>query len=231
MREFSINLDQVERISAVRIFMPQDLTSSSGRKKVELSVKELMKRFPDDSVPLLDPVKDMGITDSALQTLMKRALALSERLSEHKLSTDFEEERRISLVNAYENKSDLQEQARVLREEARSCQTIVLKEDLKKMKKVLKRLGHVDANGVIQTKGRRLPLRLPLVIVFVERAGILQGQNGYLAWIALHLLSIPYPRVILLASFLLWTFVTMGHVCIHHVIPFIVIFSPEGSLL
>merc|ERR1711971_573456 len=28
------------------------------------------------------------------------------------------------------------------------------KDDLKKMKQVLKKLGHVDANGVIQTKGR-----------------------------------------------------------------------------
>ena len=175
MREFSIGLDQVERISAVRIFMPQDLTSSPGRKKVELSVRELMKRFPDDSVPLLDPVKDMGITDSALQTLMKRALALSERLSEHKLSIDFEEEQRISLVKAYEKKSDLQEQARVLREEARACQTIVLKEDLKKMKKVLKRLGHVDANGVIQTKGRtacEINTSDELVIVELIFAGV-----------------------------------------------------------
>jgi len=154
MREFTISLDQVERISAVRIFMPQDLTSSAGRKKVELSVRELIKRFPDDTVPLLDPVKDMGIMDRALGTLLNRAQALSERLSQHKLSTDYEEEDRIRLVNAYEKKSDLQEQARTLREEARSCQIIVMKDDLKKMKKVLKRLGHVDANGVIQTKGR-----------------------------------------------------------------------------
>jgi ATP-dependent RNA helicase DOB1 len=29
-----------------------------------------------------------------------------------------------------------------------------MKEDLKKMKKVLRRLGHVDASGVIQMKGR-----------------------------------------------------------------------------
>jgi ATP-dependent RNA helicase DOB1 len=29
-----------------------------------------------------------------------------------------------------------------------------MKDDLKKMKRVLRRLGHVDANGVIQTKGR-----------------------------------------------------------------------------
>lgn len=154
MREFSIELEQVERLSAVRIFMPQDLTSSVGRKKVELSVKELMKRFPDDSIPLLDPVKDMGIKDSALHTLLSRAKTLSERLSEHKLFTDFSEDRRVELVTAFEKKTDLQEHARILRDEARDCQTIVMKDDLRKMKKVLKRLGHVDANGVIQTKGR-----------------------------------------------------------------------------
>ena len=154
MREFTVDLDQVERISAVRIFMPSDLTSSAGRKKVELSVRELMKRFPDDSIPLLDPVRDMGIKDTALQTLLSRANALSERLSEHKLTTDFGQDRRVELVTAYEKRSELQEQARVLRDEARECQLIVMKEDLRKMKKVLKRLGHVDANGVIQTKGR-----------------------------------------------------------------------------
>lgn len=63
MREFTIDLSHIERISAVRIFMPQDLTGVAGRKKVALSVQELMRRFPDDSVPLLDPIKDMGIED------------------------------------------------------------------------------------------------------------------------------------------------------------------------
>lgn len=154
MRDFCVSLGEVERISAVRIFMPQDLTSSTGRKKVELSVRELIKRFPDNTIPLLDPVKDMGIEDRALETLLGRARTLSERLSAHKLSTDFDEAKRVSLVTAYEKKSELLEQARALREEARSCQMIVMKDDLKKMKKVLKRLGHVDANGVIQTKGR-----------------------------------------------------------------------------
>jgi len=41
-----------------------------------------------------------------------------------------------------------------LRREARSCQTMVMKDDLRKMKRVLKELGHVDGSGVIQTKGR-----------------------------------------------------------------------------
>lgn len=91
---------------------------------------------------------------SSLETHLKRAEALSERLSAHKLSTDFSEDRRLELVQAYEKKLEIEQQARVLREEARSCQVISMKDDMKKMKKVLKRLGHVDASGVIQTKGR-----------------------------------------------------------------------------
>jgi ATP-dependent RNA helicase DOB1 len=154
MRQFILGLDQIEKISAVRIIMPQEVTTSAGRKKVELSLRELLKRFPNDTMPLLDPVKDLGVRDTALETLLNRAQALVERLSEHKLATDFGESRRSDLLTAYEKKMELQQQASVLRDEARSCQAIEMKDDMKKMKKVLKRLGHVDANGVIQTKGR-----------------------------------------------------------------------------
>ena len=153
MRVFTIGLENIERLSAVRIFIPQDLTLPEARNKVAMSVKEVMKRFPE-GIPLLDPVTDLGIKDEAFQTLLQRAEALTERLATHKLATDYQENDRVSLVRAYEKKVDLLQQAKVFREEARSCQSITMKDDLKKMKRVLKRLGHVDANGVIQTKGR-----------------------------------------------------------------------------
>merc|ERR1712238_233354 len=75
-------------------------------------------------------------------------------LFSHKLAVDFSVEDRVRLVEAYEKKIDLKERARLLREEARNFQTMAMKDDLKKMKRVLKKLGHVDGNGVIQTKGR-----------------------------------------------------------------------------
>jgi ATP-dependent RNA helicase DOB1 len=96
----------------------------------------------------------LGIEDDAFKTLMDRAEALAERLGAHKLSTDFSEEDRLRLVQVYENKTELLERAKAVRDEARSCQAMTMKDDLKKMKRVLKKLGHVDANGVIQTKGR-----------------------------------------------------------------------------
>ena len=153
MRVFIIGLDNIERVSAVRIFTPQALHSPEARKKVAMAVKEVQKRFPD-GVPLLDPIKDLKIRDENFTTMIERADALSKRLSSHKLAIDFSKEDRVRLVEAYENQIDLKERSRVLRDEARSFQTMAMKDDLKKMKRVLKKLGHVDANGVIQTKGR-----------------------------------------------------------------------------
>jgi ATP-dependent RNA helicase DOB1 len=153
MRVFTIGLEHIERVSAVRIFTPPAIQSPEARKKVSMAVKEVKKRFPD-GVPLLDPVKDLKIRDENFTTLMERAAALSKRLAAHKLAEEFSQEDRIRLVQAYEKQMDLKEHARVLRDEARSFQTMAMKDDLKKMKRVLKKLGHVDANGVIQTKGR-----------------------------------------------------------------------------
>lgn len=153
MRLFTVSLENIDRISAVRIFTPQAITTPEARKKVKLSVKEVERRFPE-GIPLLDPVKDLGITEDSFKTLMDRAEALSKRLASHKLSVDYSEQDRLRLVQSYERRYEVKERARLLRDEAKSCQTMAMKDELKKMKRVLKKLGHVDANGVIQTKGR-----------------------------------------------------------------------------
>ena len=153
MRIFTVGLENIERISAIRIFIPKDCTTIESRRKVHSSLKEVKKRFKDE-VPLLDPVEDIGITDESFKTLLDRARTLADRMSDHKLCSEIPEEKRLGLVSAFEKKADLKVQAKVLREKARSFQTIAMKEDMRKMKRVLKRLGHVDANGVIQTKGR-----------------------------------------------------------------------------
>lgn len=153
MRIFAVSLDHIERVSAVRIFTPPALHSPEARKKVALSLREVQKRFPD-GVPLLDPIEDLGIQDANFKVLLERADVLTKRLSAHKLSTDYSEEDRLRLVRAVETRMDLMERARLLRDKARSYQTLAMKDDLRRMKRVLKQLGHVDSNGVIQTKGR-----------------------------------------------------------------------------
>lgn len=153
MRVFSVGLENIERISSVRLFTPKAVQSLESRKKVALAVKEVNRRFPEGP-PLLDPVKDLGIKEDSFNVLIERAEALAKRMSEHKLVVEWEEDERVRLVQDYEKKLELKERARFLRDEARACQTMAMKDDLKKMKRVLKKLGHVDTNGVIQTKGR-----------------------------------------------------------------------------
>jgi ATP-dependent RNA helicase DOB1 len=153
MRLFTVGLESIDRISAVKLFIPSDVHPPEARKNVGISIKEVQKRFPD-GVPLLDPIKDLGIKDPEFKTLMARAEELTKRMTEHKLATDMGESERIAKVQAFERHKDLMDQAKVIRQEAKSFETIAMKEDLKRMKKVLRTLGHVDANGVIQTKGR-----------------------------------------------------------------------------
>ena len=175
MREFTVGLDSIDRISAIRLHVPQDTKPAEARKNISRSVKEVQKRFADDGIPLLDPVKDLKIKVSEFNKLLERASELQHRLASHKLSTEMSEEERNKQVTAYDHKHDLLDQARVLRREATSCQTMVMKDDLRKMKRVLKELGHVDGQGVIQTKGRtacEINTANELVVVELVFAGL-----------------------------------------------------------
>lgn len=174
MREFTVDLDTIDRISAVRLFVPQDTKPTEARKSIMTSLGEVRRRFPD-GLPLLDPVKDLKINVGEFNKLLERGSELKERLANHKLTAELDEAERLKRVGAYERKSDQMDIARALRREARSCQTMVMKDDLRKMKRVLKELGHVDASGVIQTKGRtacEINTANELVVVELMFAGI-----------------------------------------------------------
>jgi ATP-dependent RNA helicase DOB1 len=91
MRLFTVGLDSIDRISAVKLFIPSDIHPPEARKTVGLSIREVKKRFPD-GVPLLDPVKDLGVNAAEFKTLMERAQELTERMANHKLSTEINED-------------------------------------------------------------------------------------------------------------------------------------------
>ena len=152
MRVFTVTLDNIDNLSAVRIFIPQNMTDTNQRQQAGNAIKEVKKRLKG-KIPILDPVTDLKVRGPEFDKVVARASALSERLTAHKLS-EMDEEERMERLETYGRKADLLEEARTIKKEARSCQTMVMKDELKKMKRVLKHLGHVDVDGVIQTKGR-----------------------------------------------------------------------------
>lgn len=62
-------LSTVDAISHLRIHLPKDLRSISSRETAWKAVKEIQRRWPK-SVPLLDPVENMGIKDATFLDLV-----------------------------------------------------------------------------------------------------------------------------------------------------------------
>jgi ATP-dependent RNA helicase DOB1 len=65
-----VMLHLLDSISSIRVYVPKDLRPLENRQSVGLSIKEVIKRFPD-GIPLLDPVEDMQIEDPAFQKIVK----------------------------------------------------------------------------------------------------------------------------------------------------------------
>ena len=179
MRVFTVGLEAIQRISAVKLLVDPHISTPEGRRKVAKSLAEVQRRM-DSNLPLLDPVEDLGIKSEEFVTLLERAETLRNRMASHMLSTDFDDSIRRKLVQAYEKRSELLEKAKMLREEARGLQTLAMKDVMKRMKRVLKKLGHVDGNGVIQTKGRtacEINTANELIIVELIFTGVLNDLS------------------------------------------------------
>jgi ATP-dependent RNA helicase DOB1 len=87
MKVLPVVLQMVNQVSAIRIYLPSDLTQRKNRNNVWISLTEVFNRFEEheDStgkgyVPLLDPIRDMGITDPELAMQVGRATSLYGRL-------------------------------------------------------------------------------------------------------------------------------------------------------
>lgn len=156
MRLFTVSLECVDRISAVVLYVPNDVHPPEARKNVGIAVKEVQKRFPD-GVPLLDPIKDLGVKDDEYQLLLQRAAELTTRMAQHIESHPdvlSNTDERTTQIQKYQRQQECLQGAKAIRAEAAACEQIVMRDRMKQMKRVLKKLGHVDAQGVIQTKGR-----------------------------------------------------------------------------
>lgn len=66
-------LSSVDAISTIKVFPPKNIRNKESRDSMSKILKEVTKRFGGgaDSIPLLDPVADMGIHDDGFQKLVK----------------------------------------------------------------------------------------------------------------------------------------------------------------
>eukprot|EP01088_Endostelium_zonatum_P021816 TRINITY_DN886_c1_g2_i1.p1 TRINITY_DN886_c1_g2~~TRINITY_DN886_c1_g2_i1.p1 ORF type:complete len:1081 (-),score=299.92 TRINITY_DN886_c1_g2_i1:45-3287(-) len=147
-------LGSLDGISSFRAPLSRDLKTKENRRGVGKSIKELLKKFPEGNIPLLDPVEDLSIEDTVFTKLVRRIEVLEQteannpRFQELKLTPDSE------LLKQYLVKRDKYETYRELNKQIKSAEGTILKDHLACMKRVLRRLGFTDKDNIIQIKGR-----------------------------------------------------------------------------
>jgi ATP-dependent RNA helicase DOB1 len=69
-RVVQVPLSQVDCLSSVRVYSPKDLRPIEGRQRVQKSIAEVIKRFPD-GIPLLNPEEDMKVEGAQFRKLVR----------------------------------------------------------------------------------------------------------------------------------------------------------------
>ncbi|XP_052739797.1 exosome RNA helicase MTR4 isoform X3 [Bicyclus anynana] len=140
----------IYQISSLRVYYPKDLRPADNRKAVLKTISEVKKRFTDGP-PLLNPIKDMKIDDPVFKQCVDRIQVLEESLYAHPLHKD---KNRGALTAAYDKKQEVYEELSQLKSELKKAKSILQMEELKKRKRILRRLGYCTFADVIELKGR-----------------------------------------------------------------------------
>jgi len=143
-------LPLIQQISSVRLFVPKDLRPLDTRMSVLKSIGEVKKRFPD-GVPLLDPVDDMKIGDKGFKEVIRKIGAFEKRLFNHPLHNNPELP---ELLRQHEAKSSINSDLIAAKLLLKKSKSLLQMDELKCMKRVLRRLGYSTSADVIEIKGR-----------------------------------------------------------------------------
>jgi ATP-dependent RNA helicase DOB1 len=166
-------LECIEKVSTIRLHLSGDSKSKEGLKQVLNSLREVYKKL-NGHIPLLDPVKDIGITDPEVLVASGHIAELKQKESELSIlsSPDF-----YTNQQQYEAKENLEAAIGLLNKQLKASKTMILRDDWKAMRRVLRRLGfsseeHVELKGrvacEISTSDELLTTELMLSGVFKD---------------------------------------------------------------
>lgn len=149
-RVIRVPLEQLDVLSSVRVYLPKDLHPREARDRCISSVGEVLKRFPE-GIPVLDGEKDLKINSENFTKLLKRISTIKSMMKKHPIA---ESQHLAEQLAAHKEKRQLSIALKKAKRDAKEAAGMIMRNDLKQMRRVLKRLGHTSAEGVVQTKGR-----------------------------------------------------------------------------
>lgn len=144
----TVPLSAVFDLSSIVLSMPKNLVEASQRNIVFKNIKTVVKKL--GKVPSIDPVKQMKITDKAFVELLVKLEKLERQLDDIQASNPNVEED----LKVYEKKREFHQLVRQKKREIRDTEDLVQMNELRCRKRILRRLGYVTENDVIEVKGR-----------------------------------------------------------------------------
>lgn len=146
-----VPLEEISALSTLRVNLPKDLRTLEALNQGAKVLGEVEKRFPNAGPPLLDPEQDLKVTDDGFKKVKKRLESVEKMLKEHLLATSSTLAPRLE---ALKKKQKLAEAVRAARNDVKTATGLILQNDLRSRRRVLKRLGFVDSEGLVTKKGR-----------------------------------------------------------------------------
>ncbi|KAL6560103.1 Helix-loop-helix protein 2 [Orobanche hederae] len=149
MHVVPVQLPLLSALSKLILSVPFDLRPVEARQDILDALQDLGKRFPQ-GLPKINLVKDMGIEDPELVELADQIEELEQKLFSHPLHKSQDELQ----ITSFQRKAEVNHQIQQLKSKRRESQLQKFREELKNRSRVLKKLGHIDGDGVVQLKGR-----------------------------------------------------------------------------
>lgn len=143
-------LTTVQRLSAIKLFLPKDLRAKEAREQIRKNLAEVARRFPD-GVPVLDAVKDMKVVDEGFTKLQSKREALAAAMKKSPVDSSPERE---AMRAAWQAKAALRDRVAAVKAQISSAHSVMQLDELKSRKRVLRRLGFTSQDDVVEKKGR-----------------------------------------------------------------------------
>jgi ATP-dependent RNA helicase DOB1 len=144
-------LETIQELSSVVLVLPNDLIRSENKFIVKESLREVHHQF-QNGIPIMDPIKEMKITDGDLietvkkiETFNKKIESLKSKIGDSSLPEQLE---------IYQKKNTLEKQARFLKDRLEHGNRMILEDDLKSMKSIMRTLNLINKEDIVLLKGR-----------------------------------------------------------------------------
>ena len=151
VRAVPVALSALVALSSVRVQgTPRDPSGTAERRGLAERLRETLRRL-GDSPPVLDAVSDLRLAGENVLELVSRRTDLRERVAASPFSSVAGVPARLAALN---EASAAAARAVTLREKARGCTALAQRDILRRKKRVLRRLGLLSVDNVVQIKGR-----------------------------------------------------------------------------